>query len=217
MNKVVSFLSSLAVMEEQGGVKRMLGVCSEFERIARVVLDKGDKESHSRRKRKTKDAIEDTTAPTPSLQVRNAPPTPISTNNPLTPAKSFSPNFANTDINNPSFNPSLNNFSTPLSSSDAMSLPLDFNPSPSSAMFQNMMSPPTTNSLSPNFPGDLQSHYNSSDGPSPLNMGSFEQPFVPQDLWQMPMTLEWDWADMTSVGFPYDGMDAGQQQQTPSG
>jgi hypothetical protein len=27
---------------------------------------------------------------------------------------------------------------------------------------------------------------------------SFQQPFVPQDLWQMPMTLEWDWADMTS-------------------
>jgi len=25
----------------------------------------------------------------------------------------------------------------------------------------------------------------------------FQHPFVPQDLWQMPMTLEWDWADMT--------------------
>lgn len=30
-----------------------------------------------------------------------------------------------------------------------------------------------------------------------LDMGSFQQPFVPQDLWQMPMTLEWDWADVT--------------------
>jgi hypothetical protein len=30
---------------------------------------------------------------------------------------------------------------------------------------------------------------------SPLNVGSFQQPFVPQDLWQMPMTFEWDWAD----------------------
>jgi hypothetical protein len=27
--------------------------------------------------------------------------------------------------------------------------------------------------------------------------GGFNQPFVPQDLWQMPMTLEWDWAGMT--------------------
>ncbi|KAF1816580.1 hypothetical protein P152DRAFT_129067 [Eremomyces bilateralis CBS 781.70] len=26
---------------------------------------------------------------------------------------------------------------------------------------------------------------------------SFQYPFVPQDLWQMPMTLEWDWADLT--------------------
>ena len=26
---------------------------------------------------------------------------------------------------------------------------------------------------------------------------AFNQPFVPQDLWQMPMTLEWDWAGMT--------------------
>jgi hypothetical protein len=32
-----------------------------------------------------------------------------------------------------------------------------------------------------------------------MAMGQFEQTFnnVPQDLWKMPMTLEWDWADMT--------------------
>jgi len=53
MNLVVSFLSMLAAEEENGGVKRMLGVCSEFERIARIVLDKSDKDSSSRRKRKT--------------------------------------------------------------------------------------------------------------------------------------------------------------------
>lgn len=34
----------------------------------------------------------------------------------------------------------------------------------------------------------------------------FQQPFVPQDLWQMPMTLEWDWADMTSGFAPEDGL-----------
>lgn len=32
-------------------------------------------------------------------------------------------------------------------------------------------------------------------------MAPFQQPFVPQDLWQMPMTIEWDWADM-STNFP---------------
>jgi len=46
----------------------------------------------------------------------------------------------------------------------------------------------------------------------PLGLGNtFQQPFVPQDLWQMPMTLEWDWADMTGVsipgGAPYGGFD----------
>ncbi|TKA61157.1 hypothetical protein B0A55_11570 [Friedmanniomyces simplex] len=30
--------------------------------------------------------------------------------------------------------------------------------------------------------------------------GSFQQPFVPQDLWQMPMTLEWDWAEGLGLG-----------------
>jgi len=37
---------------------------------------------------------------------------------------------------------------------------------------------------------------------SPLNLNTFQQPFVPQDLWQMPMTLEWDWADMTGGAYP---------------
>lgn len=52
-------------------------------------------------------------------------------------------------------------------------------------------------------------------GPTALNAGhlndfdmgqAFQQPFVPQDLWQMPMTLEWDWADMTGYGGIEDGM-----------
>lgn len=34
--------------------------------------------------------------------------------------------------------------------------------------------------------------------------GSFQQPFVPQDLWQMPMTLEWDWADFFGAGPGFD-------------
>jgi hypothetical protein len=39
--------------------------------------------------------------------------------------------------------------------------------------------------------------------------GGFHHPFVPPDLWQMPMSLEWDWADMTSgfagAGFEVNG------------
>jgi hypothetical protein len=51
MNHVVSFLNTLC-SEENGSIRRMLNVCAEFERIARVVLDRADKESSSRRKRK---------------------------------------------------------------------------------------------------------------------------------------------------------------------
>jgi hypothetical protein len=32
----------------------------------------------------------------------------------------------------------------------------------------------------------------------------FSQPFVPQDLWQMPMTLKWDWAGMTDYSGGFD-------------
>ncbi|KAI4147148.1 MAG: hypothetical protein LQ340_005675, partial [Diploschistes diacapsis] len=59
MHQVVSFLSSIAIEEETGAVKRMLEVCVEFERIAKVVVDKAEKESHSRRKRKAKDDDEE--------------------------------------------------------------------------------------------------------------------------------------------------------------
>lgn len=38
------------------------------------------------------------------------------------------------------------------------------------------------------------------------NVGSFQQPFVPQDLWQMPMTLEWDWAEGLGLGSFTPGM-----------
>ncbi len=41
-----------------------------------------------------------------------------------------------------------------------------------------------------------------------IAMGQFDQTFnnVPQDLWRMPMTLEWDWADMTGLSGYEDGI-----------
>lgn len=71
MNQVVSFLSALCADDENASVRRMLSVCSEFERIAKIVLDKTEKESHSRRKRKNIEPTKDdkdkpTQATTPS-------------------------------------------------------------------------------------------------------------------------------------------------------
>jgi hypothetical protein len=41
-----------------------------------------------------------------------------------------------------------------------------------------------------------------------LGMNQFDQTFnnVPQDLWRMPMTLEWDWADMAGITGYEDGI-----------
>ena len=54
MGMVVNFLSTLGEEAETGGVHRMLGVCAEFERIAKIVIDKVEKDS-SRRKRKVQE------------------------------------------------------------------------------------------------------------------------------------------------------------------
>lgn len=53
-----------------------------------------------------------------------------------------------------------------------------------------------------------ETNMNGMGGMTPLAMGTFEQNFnnVPQDLWRMPMTLEWDWADMTGYSGYEDGI-----------
>ena len=191
MNLVVNFLSLLASDEENGSVKRMLNVCSEFERIAKVVLDKAERDAHSRRKRKTaedKAAADAAQTPGPGRKQSVATPaastvnahSPASTMTPFNPATignvySPPPNLANPELNLPSG---------------------DY-----SSDFSDILQ---ANGFNPTF----------GDGPlpanglaSPVNLGSFQQPFVPQDLWQMPMTLEWDWADMTNNGGNFDPND----------
>ncbi|PNS20150.1 hypothetical protein CAC42_5600 [Sphaceloma murrayae] len=44
------------------------------------------------------------------------------------------------------------------------------------------------------------SHFSDADISAMTNGNSFNQPFVPPDLWQMPMTLEWDWNDVGMMG-----------------
>ena len=203
MNQVVNFLSLLAVTEEQSGIKRMLGVCAEFERIARVVLEKGDKESRSRRKRRSSKINDDEPAQNTQQvpQKRTAPQTP-QTNNAPTPQNIFTPGFTS-DLSNQGFNPNLQGFSPSFSD---INLPVDF----SNADFPNMTSP--SNGITGYQDLNL-------DGPpyngDSFNMGSFQQPFVPQDLWQMPMTLEWDMAQLGDVnGFPaFDPSQAPHQSQ----
>lgn len=177
--------------EENGGVKRMLGVCAEFERIAKVVLDKAEKEG-SRRKRKnpeepkTKGSVQNAGA---AFQTPRMPagPTPM--------ASVISSVMANT-----------------MNSQNGLS-PMDSNGSPGSGQWR----PDFANGneyLTAGGPGgmapfsDLQAFASGMEStPSSLDPNNFQQPFVPQDLWQMPMTLEWDWANMS--GGAYSGFENG--------
>lgn len=195
MNHVVNFLSLLATDEENGSVKRMLNVCSEFERIAKVVLDKAERESHSRRKRKTAEekaaAEADNTQQTPAMAAR------VLAN--TTPQANPSPSGPTAAMTTP-FNPSSigNVYSPPpglvTGTGDMPSMP-DYGTDFSEILQANGFNP----------------HYGEQGVPasmaSPLNMGSFQQPFVPQDLWQMPMTLEWDWADLANAANTFDPND----------
>ena len=203
MNQVVNFLSLLAVTEEQGGVKRMLGVCVEFERIAKVVLDKAEKESHSRRKRKSYSKGNDSvSALNQGSQQRNAPLTPTSQNQQPSP-NMFSSNFSTPNVNHQPFNPNLNGFG-PSINQEALSMPLDF----------SGLTNPASGMPLPFSDNEMQ-HFGN-QGSSPLIMGSFQEPFVPQDLWQMPQTLEWDWADFNNIGFPaFEGQFGAQFGNAP--
>ena len=216
MNQVVNFLSLLSVTEEQGGVKRMLGVCSEFERIARVVLEKSDKSSsrHKRKSSKMTDNNEDRDHPLVPQQVPQkrpaGPPTPPSNNAP-TPQDIFTSHLSS-DL---AFNPNLNAFSSP-SFSD-VNLPLDFTNTSNNQDFPNMLATTSpsnidTNNNKFNLP-DI-SQFPTENSNSPLNMGAFQHPFVPQDLWNMPMTLEWDWVDMNIDGL---GQGFGEGQNVAQG
>jgi hypothetical protein len=210
MNLVVNFLSMLVSDEENGSVKRMLGVCSEFERIAKVVLDKADRESNSKRKRKV--VPEEEMQNVQTLQaIVTGKPVPVSPGRARNPTNIASPPNAYTPLGGSN----SQTYSTP--NAGVFTPPSDFNNgvpfTPGfEADFADMLA--SQNGMDPAMANGQQIPNNMT---SPLNLGSFQQPFVPQDLWQMPMTLEWDWADMTNTGYPSyehpDGPHAGMPTQ----
>jgi hypothetical protein len=198
MNLVVNFLSMLITEEENGGVKRMLGVCSEFERIAKVVLDKAEKDSSSRRKRKNQEDQTKSKAAHQQQQQQQQQQhqQQIQAQNTMAQASAnaiasvFSPNLG--------AQPPPNGFgSSPMNGNTNMN-----SGSPNwQADFGNGSEYMTPNANGMNSYPDM-GYSNGNEMLSPFNSNSFQQPFVPQDLWQMPMTLEYDWADMTGGTYP---------------
>lgn len=196
MNVVVNFLSTLVSDESNGSIKRMLGLCGEFERIAKVVLDKAEKESHARRKRKNAPEGSNTSQTEPS-QTQPNPPQPARPAQEPPTSGPFSPSMF---TNNPHAATSPNGVrakgldtTMPTSTGISNDFPSNINAMPGLGQeFSDWLSPDQMGSAG--FPD--QASFSTSP-----NMQSFQQPFVPQDLWQMPMTIEWDWADM-STNFP---------------
>lgn len=213
MNLVVNFLQILATDESNGSVKRMLNICTEFERIAKIVLERAEKDSQTRRKRKTAD---EDNYPIPTTQQNGSahqqnetqtsgpPPQPLQSQSMNTQSPFNSPFPAHAA--NPQLNTTTDGFPSPHSAmQNAFNMGDDaaFGHAKAASRLNQELSEllggPTMNNADIfNPPQSLPNNES-----APIDVSSFQQPFVPQDLWQMPMTLEWDWADMSN-GFPYN-------------
>lgn len=265
MSSVVSFLSMLErdASEANGNVKRMLSVCAEFERIARVVLDKAEREIRGRGKRKApitaerpggtkvrkdnaqgiNDSIgealdEGKTLEQMQVETQAAYRRPIQTPSLRVASQAGSqagtspaswgqspPEGSGLEYGNgagpggifggaqwaPGFNSNTGDWDSGLKPPGQRG---EF-PQSSGASPANMSSGNGQNGMPPitdfnNFPIDPNLDPNGFGGAGMGGMpnggsnsglgGPFQQPFVPQDLWQMPMTLEWDWAEGLGLG-----------------
>ena len=182
MNLVVNFLSMLGQEAETGGVHRMLGVCSEFERVARKVIEKAEKEQSTRRKRKGPDTTTKSVAAsmtTPSTQSQ----TPRSTATPKAHSQPTPPSTADTGLSPRTVKSSVGGEPSPTPQSAGW--PQEFNV-PEDLSFSDM----------PGFmPTDMQS-------PSMAGIQFQQQPLLPQDLFSMPVSLDWEWAEMSGAAYP---------------
>ncbi|KKZ61700.1 hypothetical protein EMCG_03729 [[Emmonsia] crescens] len=224
MGLVVNFLSMLVADESNGSVRRMLGVCSEFERIAKVVLEKAEKESQSKRKRRAggdENNNDDVPAQAPSndYQARSAPDVQARNATPKAslPTQTLQGNSGTRPTSQRDrefyFSQQANMEQESSPSAPATTSTTTTTPTTTGAKFghgydQDFSEILTPNQLNPNaFTGGGPSFSNPSH--MPVDFSSFQQPFVPQELWQMPMTLEWDWADVPS-SFPFSNGDEHQ-------
>ena len=236
MNVVVSFLSMLGHEAETGGVRRMLGVCSEFERIAKSVIEKTEKDT-SRRKRKINDGPATSKSTTsshatggrmpnaspPAYQNTHPTPNPVpaaaqtprtSTSNSATPQPShhntatghLSPQM-NQDMTPQNYNsPGTTNMSQ--QSSPSMPPPgwhQDFTNSGNDfeySSFADMTGFGSIQNMPPQYGAGGGGGGGGGALQSPPLVNGFQQPTLPADLFSLPMTLDWDWAEMSGGAYP---------------
>lgn len=214
MDLVVGFLTN--VIAEEGATssfKRILTICSEFTRIARLVLDKAETEGFGKKRKMNAEQQQQqqqekqqtgqramAQAQAIARDMRIAPSSPPRTRKPSSVGNSPK-RLANTTNHTPqpiapappasnlaqqplqSNQPILQPFSQPFS--QLANYPNDY--TTTSPLLTTIESPPDFAIPSPNLT------YNSNNLTDP---DAFQNPFVPQDMWQLPMTFEWDlWQD----------------------
>lgn len=214
MNMVVTFLSMLGQEAEQGGVHRMLGICAEFERIAKAVIEKAEKEQSSRRKRKNQETpltelvagSSKSSTTTPGTATAQTPRKTSVARPTTTHRHTHTPPSQSNYATSPPLNDPGSNFSVPT--------PMNTNTPPLpvggwSDEFGVGLPPQNGDYESFDFGG--QGNMNS----SPASQGSmFQQPLLPADLFSLPMTLDWNWAEMSGGAYPtVENGNFGHEQQ----
>ncbi|KAI5306351.1 hypothetical protein KEM56_001248 [Ascosphaera pollenicola] len=225
MSTVVNFLSRLVTDESNGSVRRMLGVCAEFERIAKTVVEKAEREAQGKHKRKspstapaeneTESQNGDGRVPEASIaQARDRPNRDAKEHadhdsvSPRTQPKGVNEDAnvnlgsqANTRVNSPAAGTEYDmgsNVPTPSAFYHPQQQPQQQEqrqgPIPK-AVIAGMMPPNPMDPIQQQQQQQPGQPYTTGPDPSLTSIDvSGLTPFVPQDLWQMPMGLEWDWA-----------------------
>ncbi|EJT77502.1 fungal specific transcription factor domain-containing protein [Gaeumannomyces tritici R3-111a-1] len=217
MDVVVTFLSTLGVEAETGGVHRMLAVCTEFERIAKLVIDKSEKENAGRRKRKNNESSSgaagragastgSVSGPSGGTGTGSAAPTPRP---PSSGAHTPTPHRPTTANGGGHMSPHAphSNYATPMT-----------NPGPLSQHSSPSVAPsnwPPSNDFAGNGAGGGQpmealeyTNFAEMTGFTPdLRQGQapgayYTQPHLPPDLYSLPVSLDWDWAEMSGGAYP---------------
>lgn len=238
MNLVVTFLSTLGQEAETGGVHRMLGVCSEFERIAKALIDKTEKDASSAAKRKRNQASAKAAAKDEAAAAAAAAAAAGVQNSSATYDNSMgsqlSPKF-NGEMNRKMMGSgSQHSGQSPALSNAGSSTVGGDTPGKDSAMGGSgwPAHDPSINTMQQDFgsfyemtgfgqamdttppgvvggvggngmsiPGGGMPAVTGPGGVPGAMDGGF-QPLLPQDLWQLPMTLDWDWAETLGGAYP---------------
>lgn len=202
MSIVVTFLSTLGQEAETGGVHRMLGVCAEFERIAKMIIDKTEKEG-SKRKRRTQEPPKPINPPAPQSNT-----TPRPSSSQATPTANYSQRQGSVSqsANSPGVRRSQtpqSNYHSPMNTGNSGNgqAPRD---GPNAWPQDHPSTGPIYDTPDFNNFHDLTGFGQPIASPPMQNPNgaSFAPALLPQDIWQLPMNIDWDWAEFSGGAYP---------------